>query len=398
MYDQRLVTCIKCNRSHAEPRVWPLVCRCGNRIGGEYVVAKPRPKTGRISQPVRKVAPPDLPCIHRGQSLRKLDCGCEGNSNVYACGIHGECMVRRLKPAAGPDATCNICDDRDEPASYAAIITTHFNPSNRQRLRDTFSQWAEAIGHPFQCYELAFGEPEIPGSVAIRGNADRHAIWQKERLINLAIGRLPESVRYVAWIDHDLIFTSPDWLAIGCEMIRQGCDAVQLFHEVAYQDQSGEIIRRARGSVAAIQTTGEISNSAPGGAWLASRAFVDRIGGIYERNICGGGDATFFQAVAKAGTSYIDRQSPKLRYDCLAYVQRVGAATIGYVPGVVRHLWHGDRANRQYLSRDEILRRHDFDPQRHLRIGQSGLLELSNAPAGLAADIRQYFADRRDDG
>jgi hypothetical protein len=73
-------------------------------------------------------------------------------------------------------------------------------------------------------------------------------------------------------------------------------------------------------------------------------------------------------------------------------------AKAGYVPGAVRHLWHGDRANRQYLSRDEILCRHDFDPAAHLRIGENGLLELSNAPGGLADEIARYFADRRDDG
>jgi hypothetical protein len=70
----------------------------------------------------------------------------------------------------------------------------------------------------------------------------------------------------------------------------------------------------------------------------------------------------------------------------------------GYVRGEARHIWHGDRANRQYLSRDEILIRHDFDPAAHLQIAENGLLELSNAPAGLADEIARYFADRRDDG
>jgi hypothetical protein len=81
----------------------------------------------------------------------------------------------------------------------------------------------------------------------------------------------------------------------------------------------------------------------------------------------------------------------------LAYAARV-TAKVGYVPGAVRHLWHGDRANRQYLSRDEILCRHGFDPATHLRISENGLLELSNAPDGLADEIARYFADRRDDG
>ena len=62
----------------------------------------------------RTSQPSDYPCIHRGQSLRVLDCGCAGDSTVYACGLYGECMIRKLKPGIGPDATCNLCESRDD--------------------------------------------------------------------------------------------------------------------------------------------------------------------------------------------------------------------------------------------------------------------------------------------
>jgi hypothetical protein len=285
---------------------------------------------------------------------------------------------------------------RQDPKERAAIVTFHYNPARRQRLRDTYTEWAATIGHPFECWELAFDEPEIPGSIAIRGDAG-NVLWQKERLINLAISQLPAEVEYVAWIDHDLIFDNPAWLDIAIDMIRRGVDVVQLFSEVAYQDREGSVSQRRRGSIAGWQATGTIGDTAPGGAWMASRAWLDSIGGLYENNICVGGDATFLHAVTKCKTNYVDRQAPKLRDDCLAYAARV-TAKVGYVPGAVRHLWHGDRANRQYLSRDEILSRHGFDPAVQLCIGESGLLELANEPDGLAGEIARYFADRRDDG
>jgi hypothetical protein len=387
----------RCGRRHSEPRVWPLVCRCGCRIGGEYAepIAPPRHHAKSIRH-VPRVKPPELPCLQRGEPIRKLDCGCEGNSTLYRCGINGECLLRPLPASTFRGATCDACDVRQDPKERAAIVTFHYNPARRQRLRDTFTEWAATIGHPFECWELAFAEPEIPGSIAIRGDAG-NVLWQKERLINLAITRLPPEVDYVAWIDHDLIFDNPAWLDIGIDMIRRGVDVVQLFSEVAYQERDGSVSRRRRGSVSAWQTTGEIGDSAPGGAWIASRAWLCSIGGLYEHNICGGGDATFLHAVTKCKTNYVDRQAPKLRDDCLAYGDRV-SASVGYVPGAVRHLWHGDRSNRQYLSRDEILSRHGFDPATHLRISENGLLELSNAPDGLADEIARYFADRRDDG
>lgn len=400
------IRCQACGRDHAQPRVWPLVCRCGAALGTDRVTPKPAggnphlTKSGRPPKPIRKAKPPVLPCVHRGKPLRHLNCGCEGDAFVYACGLRGECLVRPFPESTFRGATCDDCSLRIEPASRAAIITTHFNPAGRQRLRDTYHQWAAALGHPHQCYELVLGDakPEIPGSVAIRGDAAVCGVWQKERLINLAIERVPAEVEYVAWLDHDLIFENRDWLAIGCDMIRRGVQVVQLFHEVEYEDHCGNLIRRTRGSVAALQTSGDLANSAPGGAWMASRAWLDAIGGLYDRNICGGGDATFLHALAKGPASYIQRQTPRLRDDCLAYVDRVPPTPFGYVPGAVRHLWHGDRENRQYISRDEILHRYDFDPHRHLTINADGLLELSNAPKGLADEICQYFANRRDDG
>jgi hypothetical protein len=367
-------------------------CSCGYRCNAACLesnaVDVEIERTSRLS---------DYPCIHRGQPLRVLDCGCAGDSTVYSCRVHGECMTRRLKPAMGPEATCNGCEDRDSPSNYAAILTTHFNPAGHSRLRETWRQWHDWIAHGYQCLELVLGdaEREIPGSIAIRGDR-RNAIWQKERLINLAIESLPASVRYVAWLDHDLIL--PDrWLDAGCEMLASGFDAVQLFDRVTYLGRDGMPIKTYAGAAATL-AAGRTPDQCPGGAWIASRSFLAKIGGIYDRNIVGGGDAVFFGGVTRSRTSFLDRQPIGVQDDARRWMGSVGECRWGYVRGEARHIWHGDRANRQYLSRDEILCRHGFDPAAHLRIGENGLLELSNAPDGLADEIARYFEDRRDDG
>lgn len=368
----------------------------GNRV--RCVCGKWSDTTGPVVSVIQRTArTAENTCVHRGPSLRSLDCGCAGDSTVYACGIHGECMVRKLKPAMGPDATCNVCEDRDAPSNYAAVITTHFNPAGHSRLHETWRQWDQWIEHDYQCWELVLGnaEPEIPGSIAIRGGSP-NAIWQKERLTNLAIASLPESVRYVAWVDHDLIL--PDhWLDSGCEMLANGFDAVQLFDRVTYLGWDGSPLKAYVGAAATL-AAGQTPDQCPGGAWIASRAFLTRIGGIYDRNIVGGGDAVFFGGVTGSRTSFLDRQPNGVQSDARQWMAAVGECRWGYVRGEARHIWHGDKVNRQYHSRDEILRRHDFDPQRHLRIGEAGLLELSNAPAGLADEIARYFEDRRDSG
>jgi len=36
------------------------------------------------------------PCTHRGSVLGKMDCRCQGKKEVYSCGIHGKCALRKL--------------------------------------------------------------------------------------------------------------------------------------------------------------------------------------------------------------------------------------------------------------------------------------------------------------
>lgn len=131
---------------------------------------------------------------------------------------------------------------------------------------------------------------------------------------------------------------------------------------------------------------------------MASRKWLESIGGLYDRNIAGGGDATFLEAVTGAATAFSERQAPKLKKDCQQYCDRVGGAKFGHISGAVKHLWHGDRGNRQYISRDEILCRWDFDPQAMIEVAGGAWRWTEAAPAGLRAEICQYFVDRREDG
>lgn len=45
----------------------------------------------------------------------------------------------------------------------------------------------------------------------VRGD-ERHVLWQKERLLNLAIDSLPADVDAVAWLDADLIWFNHGWV------------------------------------------------------------------------------------------------------------------------------------------------------------------------------------------
>lgn len=104
-----MIVCDQCGRHHEPVRVWPIHCACRNRIGLDRI------HENQLSErrPQRARRPVEFPCLHRGEVLRKLDCGCAGDSRVFACAVYGECAIRKLKPGIGPEATCNVCESRD---------------------------------------------------------------------------------------------------------------------------------------------------------------------------------------------------------------------------------------------------------------------------------------------
>lgn len=118
------VTCEACNRSLPGITQFPVRCVCGNKIAGGVATICYEG------------------CRHRGLPIRKHNCGCAGNTTIYACDIHGECMERKLKPNMPVDQFCNVCDDRDDwqpgevpPIQYAPITTRnliyHVYPKGR---------------------------------------------------------------------------------------------------------------------------------------------------------------------------------------------------------------------------------------------------------------------------
>lgn len=101
-------------------------------------------------------------------------------------------------------------------------ITCYFNPQNYEnRLNNyrIFRQTTKAQGLKLCCVQLVFGkgEPDLSDNdadlmITIRGKKKKHAMWQKERLLNIALSKLPEDCTKVCWLDCDLIFQDCNWV------------------------------------------------------------------------------------------------------------------------------------------------------------------------------------------
>ncbi|WP_146510786.1 hypothetical protein [Thalassoglobus neptunius] len=206
-------------------------------------------------------------------------------------------------------------------------------------------------------------------------------------------------MKYVAWIDHDLIFDSPDWISKVTQYLSEGGQVCQLFSTLSYLDNQKRELSRRSGTVAYLaghRIDGEPHS--PGGAWAGRIDYLMNLGGLHEVDIVGGGDQVACDAWTHRDSGYIDKNPPALAESCREWVEKARASLIqsaGFIEAHVSHLYHGDKSKRQYDSRMEILHRFEFNPTLDL-LRENGAWTIYKKPK-LSQALRDYFSGREDD-
>jgi hypothetical protein len=304
-------------------------------------------------------------------------------------------------------------------------ITAYFNSAGLASRRQNYSRFRRHIAVPLLTVELAFGDaPFVLGAddaeilVQIRGG---DVMWQKERLFDLALARLPASCRHVAWIDCDLVFARSDWpdLAIRALETRR---FVQLFETVHYlRRESGDgpfaadAAYIARTSIAREVEAGRDPNhlltegdhrtyapTSPGFAWAMERETIERCR-FFDTCIVGGGDRAMIAAAYGAFDHVVQRQkmTPSHAAQYRAWgedFRAVVAGSVGSIPGDLFHLWHGPVEKRRMRERYDEIAPFVFDPARDIRRAECGGWQWCSEKPGLHAIVSRQFVTRYEDG
>ena len=194
-------------------------------------------------------------------------------------------------------------------------ITTFYNPAGYQRRLPNYRQFRQHLGVPLLAVELSFtGDFSLTADdadIVVHLNKG-DILWQKERLLNLAIRSLPPACRYVAWLDCDVIFERSDWAERSVKLLEHFAlvqpfgDAhlmptgwspdmppvkpEQIRHPPAY------FVERSVSPLACLRLSWPPLGCSPGLAWVARRDFLEEFG-LYDSCIVGGGDSSLAYAL-----------------------------------------------------------------------------------------------------
>jgi len=312
------------------------------------------------------------------------------------------------------------------------VITMVSNPyryRSRYNLYRKFKEYVASSGGQLFTVEIAYGtrpfeitEPGDPMNLQLRSS---HELWHKENALNLALNRLPDSWKYVAWVDADIAFVRPDWVQETVHHL-QHYPVVQMWSQALDLDFEGTVFsvyrsfmkcyreaidgRSAFGGqsleecrTAAI-CSGPLSKHSwhPGYAWAARREALDHLGGLIDWAILGSGDR--HMAMALIGeVKHSVHESIHPRYMDLLTVwqdraERYIRRNVGVMPGALYHYWHGAKTSRRYHDRWKILLEHQYNPDLDLKRDQQGLYQLVDRSIGLRDDLKAYFRQRNEDG
>src|SRR5262249_16991974 len=172
-----------------------------------------------------------------------------------------------------------------------------FNPAGYRSRVENYTVFAEGLarqGANLLTVELAFGDdpfqlPPGAGALRLRGQS---VLWQKERLINYALSRLPPDCTAFTWLDCDVLFGEDRWVERLAELLPSH-DVVQLFEKVIHlppgqtryrgEDRGVDvgIARQAQGNPEwlSLRRAGKLPFAVTGFAWAARRDAL--VNGLY---------------------------------------------------------------------------------------------------------------------
>jgi hypothetical protein len=299
------------------------------------------------------------------------------------------------------------------------VITTFFNSENYRTRAENYHRFMDALdrsGVPCLTVECAFGDAPftLPAGDRVLHRRSPSVLWQKERLLNVALRALPSTCRYIAWIDADVLFDDPAWFRQTARLL-DDTPVIQLFdsfvrlpkgddsYRGVYEDKWVGFCAQVK-QVPGCEREGWYSHGHTGFAWAARREVLDACG-FFDLCLTGSGDHLMAHGfLADFNSRCIDHMiglDTPLHREYVRWAETASSLTggrLGFQEGSLSHLWHGDLQHRRYHERSQEMKVFAFEPSVELRVAADGCWTWAGSNAPLKEWAHRLFADRREDG
>lgn len=286
-----------------------------------------------------------------------------------------------------------------------AILTTYFNPKNYINLKNNYLEFYKGIKNKSDLFtiELSFDGNffiENENTIRIKGNSD-NILWQKERLLNILLDKIPKEYTNIAWVDCDIIFENENWI-VDCNEKLKNYEVVQLYEYANRLNEFGDVELVSKGIIKRISEINlidlNLSKGIPGFAWAIRRETIDKIK-FLDTQVIGGGDSLMCYSFLGEKNGFVSNQMNSEWFDhyhrWFKLTNRIVNKSVNFVPGNITHLYHGKMQNRKYNDRYKILTEYNFNPSIDLVKDDNELWKFKNKD--ISDRLKIYFDSRNED-
>jgi len=292
------------------------------------------------------------------------------------------------------------------------VIAVSSNPCNYKIRNKLAREFIKRMEQEPDCIlyfvELVYGNQEF---ALTSSDNERHLqlrgkfpLWHKENMINLGVKNLlPKDWKAVAWVDADVEFDSPTWAKDTLKLLSNGRDFLQLFTHCMDMDNDRQIMKLHTSSGYQYRSNFKRGTGLnywhPGFAWACNRKAFDQIGGLFQEGVVGNGDHIMCESFRKNASNVIKKGISQAHIDFIdEYQDKFDNLKLGYVLGTIKHNFHGQKENRNYYNRQDILIKYQFNPYIDVTVDENGIvIPARTFPFQMQLDIINYFKERNED-
>lgn len=293
------------------------------------------------------------------------------------------------------------------------VIVVISNPCLYARRYQLFNQFINRMNEDdnveLYVVEMAYGDQKF---IVTKSSNPKHLqirsatpLWHKENMINVAVKKLlPKNYKAFAWVDADVEFESNTWASDTLKILNGYKDVVQIFSHAVDMDKDETTLNIFNSFGYSYAKNKQYTSKGldywhPGFAWAITRKAYEKIGKLYDVGVLGSGDNIMAFAFINKSKNYTNsKYSDEYNNSMVEFQEKAKTLRLGYVPGVIRHYYHGKKKNRNYVERTAVLAKHQYSPVKDITYDNNGIIiptkEFSDE---FKEDIMSYFWERKED-